>query len=76
MRRGSPYAYAIRRACEKAGIELWSPNQLRHAAATEIRKKYSLADAKAALGHSSISTTLIYAEACAEEAAKVMREIG
>jgi len=74
--RTPAYAYAIRRACQKAGIELWSPNQLRHAAATEIRKKYSLADAKAALGHSSISTTLIYAESCAEEAAKVMREIG
>ena len=70
------YRRAIHRACKDAKVKLWSPNQLRHAAATEIRKKYSLADAKAALGHSSISTTLIYAEACAEEAAKVMREIG
>ena len=36
--------------CVKAGVEPWSPNQLRHAGGTEIRAKYGLETAKIVLG--------------------------
>jgi len=56
------YEQAIKKACRKAGIEPWSPNQLRHAAATRIRRQYGLEAAQVVLGHSTASTTQIYAE--------------
>lgn len=57
-------------------LPLWSPNQLRHSAGTEIRDKYGLEYAQAVLGHSNAKTTEIYAEINFEKAAQVMREIG
>jgi integrase len=36
------YGYAIRRACRKASIEAWHPNQLRHTYATEVRRRFGL----------------------------------
>jgi len=54
----------------------WSPNQLRHARATEIRKRFGLESASSVLGHSQLSTTLIYAEQDAERAITVARAIG
>ena len=36
------YLNAIGRACERAGVESWTPNQLRHNAATEIRARFGL----------------------------------
>lgn len=56
------YGIAVRRACEAAGVPGWSPNQLRHSRATEIRKTYGLDGAGAVLGHSKLETTQIYAE--------------
>ncbi|MBQ2849213.1 MAG: site-specific integrase, partial [Thermoguttaceae bacterium] len=51
------------------GVPSWSPNQLRHAAATEIREKLGLEVARIVLGHSSTSTTEIYAEIAARRVA-------
>jgi integrase len=57
-------------------IEDWSPNQLRHAAATEIRKKFGLEAAQVILGHTSADITQVYAERNQALAAKVIRQIG
>jgi len=54
----------------------WSPNQLRHSAATEIRKQFGLEASRVTLGHSEVETTQIYAERDLTLAAKVMQEIG
>lgn len=70
------YAQAVARACEKAGVPVWTPNQLRHSMGTKVRSEYSLDAAQAYLGHSSAKTTEIYAELDFEKAAKVAREIG
>jgi integrase len=70
------YRRAIHRACESLQIEKWSPNQLRHTRATELRRKYGLDAARAVLGHSAAKTTEIYAELDAEQAKRVAREIG
>jgi integrase len=63
-------------ACKKAGVPQWTPNQLRHTAGTEIRNKYGIEYAQAALGHTDAKTTEIYAKASYEKAEKVAREIG
>jgi integrase len=70
------YGNAIATACKKAGVPVWTPNQLRHSGATEIRKKFGLEYAQATLGHSNMKVTEIYAKASFEKAAEVAREIG
>ena len=54
----------------------WTPNQLRHSAATEIRKQFGLEAAQVTLGHSQADVTQIYAERDLTLAAEVMRKIG
>lgn len=45
-----------------AGLEYWTPHQIRHARATEIRAKHGIEASQAALGHASIDATQIYAK--------------
>ncbi len=54
----------------------WSPNQLRHAAATEIRRRYGLEAAQVILGHSRADVTQLYAERDQGLAVEVMAKIG
>ena len=86
------YRRAIHRACERAfpppkdmpkekhrewhKEQRWSPNQVRHTAATEIRRKFGLEAAQVALGHAYADVTQIYAERDNAAAANVMRQIG
>jgi len=70
------YRRTIRRACEKAGIPVWSPNQLRHSRSTEIRKRYGLEASKACAGQREIGVTQHYAEQDHDLARRVMAEIG
>ncbi|MFV1967217.1 MAG: tyrosine-type recombinase/integrase [Pirellulaceae bacterium] len=70
------YARAVKRACDKAGVEHWSPNQLRHSAGTQIRKEYGLEAAQVILGHAKADVTQIYAERDLARAVEIMREVG
>lgn len=70
------YAQAIRYACSRAGIRHWAPNQLRHSAATEIRKRFGIDAASVILGHSGLQVTEVYAEQDREKAMEVARQIG
>lgn len=82
------YRHAITRAVEALNaerktkdpaaspIEDWSPNQLRHAAATQIREKFGLEAAQVVLGHTSADITQVYAERDQALAARVIRQIG
>jgi integrase len=54
----------------------WHPHQLRHNAATQLRKEYGIEVARIILGHRSAAVTEIYAELDDEKARKVMRRIG
>ncbi|MFO0857078.1 MAG: site-specific integrase [Phycisphaerales bacterium] len=54
----------------------WSPNQLRHAAATQIRRAFGLDHAAAVLGHSELTTTQIYAERSRHTAEAVALALG
>lgn len=70
------YRQAISRACDAAGVAHWHPHQLRHTAATEMRKAYGVEAARAALGHSHLDATEIYAEVDAQIAARIAAERG
>ena len=68
------YNHAVKTAIQRANksaeeqgkpeliIKPWSPGQLRHTVATEIRAKYGLEAAQVLLGHASADVTQIYAE--------------
>ena len=69
------------KAAKEAGEEpellpLWSPNRLRHSAATKIRKAYGLEAAQVILGHAKADITQVYAERDSELARSVATQIG
>jgi integrase len=70
------YRRAITRACRRAGIPTWSPNQLRHKFATEARKVGGIEAARVMLGHSSAVTSEVYAEKDFSVAQKIVSLIG
>jgi integrase len=70
------YGHAVAKACDKAGVPHWAPNQLRHNAATRLRREFGLDVAKGVLGHSSVMPTQIYAEQDASKAREAMARIG
>ncbi len=54
----------------------WSPNRLRHNAATLLRKQFGIEAARVVLGHSSAGITEIYAEQDLSKAAEIMARVG
>jgi integrase len=86
------YAVAIARACERAfpppdslSVEerpawtkqhRWTPNQLRHAAATDLRRAFGIEAARVVLGHTSSVVTEIYAALDQGKAADIMAKVG
>lgn len=80
------YNRAVRRAVDAANkaraenklppLPYWSPNRLRHAARTEIRKQFGLEAAQVVLGHSKAQITEVYAERDQGLALRVVGQIG
>ena len=68
-RDGETHTSHLGRLTEAQQVELsrwqskhrWSPNQLRHSAATEIRRRFGLEAAQTVLGHASADITQVYA---------------
>jgi len=73
----SAVLYGIRKAA-KAGVNIpdWHPYQLRHTAATRIRKSHSLDAARAVLGQKTLAIADTYAELDAGLASAVAAAIG
>lgn len=69
---------ANRLRAERGGpkVPKWHPHQLRHNAATRLRKEIGLDAARAVLGHASTVVTEIYAERDAAVAMDAMRQLG
>ncbi|WP_165076045.1 tyrosine-type recombinase/integrase [Paludisphaera rhizosphaerae] len=67
------FSQAVRRGCERAGVPLWSPNQLRHAAATRLRDAHGIEVAQVVLGHARPDTTLIYTSLAKARAVEAIR---
>ncbi|MEX0718272.1 MAG: site-specific integrase [Planctomycetaceae bacterium] len=72
------YAQAIKRACLKAKIPPWTPNQLRKRAATVIQDMHDLDTAAAVLGHRNPTTTKRHyaTKAANEKAARAAMNFG
>lgn len=80
-KRGTVYdhhsvAVAVGRACERAGIPCWHPNQLRHSFATAVRKAHGLEAAQVLRGHARADVTQIYAEKNEALAVQIASAIG
>jgi integrase len=54
----------------------WHPHQLRHSAATTIRREAGLDTARTVLGHSSLNVAEVYAERDENVAREIMARIG
>jgi integrase len=54
----------------------WHPHQLRHSAATDIRKHFGIEAAQTVLGHTTLTATQIYAEKNVDAAKKIASAIG
>ena len=86
------YHRAIQYACKKADLKAhaeartvaaevklvprWHPNQLRHNAATHLRKEFGLEAAQVILGHKTLLVTQVYAEKNVSAAQRIMAEVG
>jgi integrase len=70
------YWRAIRYACDRANVPHWHPHQLRHNAATRLRKEFGIEVARIILGHSSPAITETYAEVDREKALEAMAQVG
>jgi integrase len=70
------YLHVIKRACDRAKVEPWSPNRLRHSAATRIRAAYGIEATSTVLGHSDPAMSLVYAERDLDTARRIMGEVG
>jgi len=62
------YRQAITRAAKQAGVPHWFPYQLRHVAATEVRKALGVESAQALLGHSRADMTQHYTQVSEDKA--------
>ncbi len=54
----------------------WHPHQLRHTAATTLRRAFGIEAARTVLGHASAGITEVYAEMDHDKAREVMAKIG
>ena len=54
----------------------WTPNQLRHSAATDIRRQFGLEAVQVVLGHAHANVSEVYAERNLGLAAEIARKIG
>jgi integrase len=68
--------HAIRRACDKHNLPRWHPHQLRHAAATAMRREFGLDATRAVLGQHAPQITEHYAELDIGKAVEVARGLG
>jgi integrase len=86
------YRRAITRGCEKADdlareqhpdakpddvfVPAWHPHQLRHNAATRLRKEFGIEAARVVLGHRTAAVTEVYAEMDQAKASSIMGRVG
>jgi integrase len=61
---------------DKRLIPRWTPNQLRHSVATNVRRRFGLEAVQVVLGHAKADVSQIYAERDMGLAERIMREVG
>jgi integrase len=70
------YSQAIARACQRAGVPVFRPNQIRHTVGTKVRGLFGLEHAQVLLGHAKADVTQRYAERDLALARDVAAKIG
>lgn len=86
------FGRAIAKACQKADaaahkarpdvpadvvlVPHWHPHQLRHSAATDMRRQFGIESARTVLGHASTITTEVYAMKDLNMAREIMATVG
>jgi integrase len=70
------YRRAIDYGCKLAGVPKWHPHQLRHNAATLLRREFNIDVARAVLGHAAPPITERYAERDEALAVEAMLKVG
>lgn len=66
------YGEAVRVACVKAGVSIWTPHQLRHALATAVAERFrSMDHAAAAIGDTAAVAAGVYVHIDPKEQAKI-----
>ncbi len=71
--RTESYRQAVQRAAKRAGVKKWTPAQIRHTTATEVREAIGLEAASALLGHTTIGMTEHYARRSEQKAIEAAR---
>ncbi len=67
------YGMAVGFACDKVGVQRFTPHWLRHNAASQLREDHGLDVAQVMLGHSSANMTQLYAHLDIAKAVEVAR---
>jgi integrase len=70
------YNHAVRDACKRNNIPHWHVHQLRHSGAERFEEEYGYEVTRILLGHSSLSTTRIYAKGNHRKAIDAVAKIG
>jgi integrase len=70
------YRRAVSRACGKAKVPVFSPNQIRHTVGTQVRDTEGLDTAQAMLGHKELQTTQVYAAVNLQRVIALAERIG
>jgi len=70
------YRRAIQKACDAAKVDRWHPHQLRHNAATYLKREFGLESARVILGHRTPMMTEHYAAVDRQKAMEVIQRIG
>ena len=66
---------AVQRVCEKLGITVWHPHQLRHALATKAKASLGDSAAQALLAHTNPKTTKRYAHQSIDEITRILDQL-
>ncbi len=76
-RRAIEYGIAkVNRDRKENKIPKWTPLQIRHGRATEIRGQHGLEAAQVVLGHARADVTQVYAERNLQKAIEIARQSG
>jgi integrase len=70
------YRQAVARACKRAGVDHFSPYQLRHLHAAEVDAAFDLDHVQASLGHDDPDTARRYSKRSFRKAADVAKGMG
>lgn len=70
------FGTAIRDACIKAGVPIFTPHWLRHTAVTMFADETDMESAQRVAGHSTAAMTILYTRAAQKKAAAAVKRLG